>query len=258
MTLNDIAANQDATLLASSPGQSGRTSTSAVNDALDQSSQRLARQQSSTEVQLSAFSQVRSAIAQLQDSSKALTATDNTDTLDETRRAAANFTNAFNNARDTADRTINGKPGTEDGNTDGALSGDGHANVAASQLSRTLSSTSTEALRSIGINRDQNGTLSIDQQRFEQALQSNPQQVSSTLANVGQQVEQTTSRQLEGSSNISRAVDNLSRQTQQLEAQQQTQQELVDSLQQATNAAANQFNFSTTNGIRDYERIFSL
>lgn len=264
MTLTDIASSLGASLLASSLGQTERTRTSSapladgVTEALNRASQRTEAQLSSTEVRLSAFGQVRSAVAQLQDSSASLTATENTDSPEETRAAAEDFVSAFNNAQSTANRTINGTPGTEEGNTDGALSGDGRANVAASELSRTLNSSSAEALRSIGINRDQSGTLSIDRQRFEQALQNDPQAVSSALAEVGQQVEQSTRRQLEGNSNLNRAVENLSRQSQELEAQQSTQQEIVDNLQQATEQASAQFNFVAASGVRTYEQIFSL
>ena len=262
MTLTDITASLGASLLSSSLGQAERTrtsvSTDAVTQALDRAGQRIESQRSSTEVRLSAFGQVRSAVAQLQDSSQALTATENTDTPEETRAAAEAFVSAFNNAQGTANRAINGTPGTEEGNTDGALSGDGRASIAASELSRTLNNASSEALRSIGINRSQDGTLNVDRQRFEQALQNDPQGVSSALAEVGRQVEQASSRQLEGNSNLNRAVENLSRQAQALETQQATQQALADNLQQATEDAAARFNFTAASGIRAYEQIFTL
>lgn len=262
MTLTDITSSLGASLLSSSLGQAERARTSAsadaVTQALDRAGQRIEAQRSSTEVRLSAFGQVRSAVAQLQDSSQALTATENTDTPEETRAAAEAFVSAFNNAQGTANRTINGTPGTEEGNTDGALSGDGRASIAASELSRTLNTTSSEALRSIGINRSQDGTLNIDRQRFEQALQNDPQAVGNALADVGRQVEQSSRRQLEGNSNLNQAVANLSRQASELEAQQQTQQALADNLQQATEQAATRFNFVAASGIRTYEQIFAL
>ena len=262
MTVNDIASSLGATLLAASLGQSERprssTSADAVSQALDQANQRIEAQRSTTDVRLSAFGQIRSSVAQLQDSSRALTLSDNTDTSDEARSAAETFVSAFNTAQDTANRTVNGTPGSTEGNTDGALSGDGRANVAASELSRTLSNSSAEALRTIGINRAQNGTLSIDSQRFEQALQNAPQSVSNVLAETGQQVEQATRRQLEGSSTLSRAEENLNRQAQALETRQAQQQELAANLQQATEQAAARFNSVAASGIRAYEQIFSL
>jgi flagellar capping protein FliD len=263
MTSNDIASSLGATLLAASLGQSERprspTPAAAVGAALDQANQRIEAQRTSTEVRLSAFSQLRSSVAQLQDSSRALSATETSDTADEARSAAEAFVGAFNAAQGTANRTINGTPpATAEGNTDGVLSGDGRANVAASELSRTLNSSSAEALRTIGINRAQDGTLNIDRQRFEQALQNAPQSVSNVLAETGQQVEQSTSRQLESSSTLSRAEENLNRQAETLEARQAQQQELADNLQQATEQATARFNFVAASGIRAYEQIFSL
>lgn len=262
MTVNDIASSLGATLLAATLGQSERprspSPATAVGAALDQANQRIETQRTSTEVRLSAFSQIRSSVAQLQDSSRALSATENTDTADEARSAAEAFVGAFNAAQATANRTLNGTPGTAEGNTDGALSGDGRANVAASELNRTLNSSSTEALRTIGITRAQDGTLNIDRQRFDQALQNAPQSVSKVLAETGQQVEQSTRRQLEGSSTLSRAEENLNRQAETLEARQAQQQELANNLQQATEQATARFNSVAASGIRAYEQIFSL
>lgn len=265
MTLNDIVSSLGASLLTAPSGQSerARSPSPSIAQALDRAGQRLEAQQSSTEVQLSAFGQLRSAVAELRDSSATLAASENTDTPEEVRAATERFVSTFNNAQATANRTINGRPDALDTdadrpNTDGALSGDGRAAVAASQLSRTLNDASTEALRSIGINRERNGTLSIDQQRFSQAVQNDPQAVSTALAQAGQQVEQASSRQLEDGSNLDRAVENLSRQSRQLEAQQAEQRAFADTLQQVTEQATSRFNFVAANGIRAYEKIFAL
>lgn len=265
MTLNDIASSLGASLLTAASGQPERARSQApsITQALDRAGQRLEAQQSSTEVRLSAFGQFRSAVADLRDSSQALTATENTDTPEKALAAAERFVSTFNTAQATAERTINGQPrertpGADSLNTDGALSGDGRANVAASQLSRTLNDASAEALRNIGIQRERNGTLSIDQQRFSQALQNDVQTVSDALAQVGQQVEQASSSQLEDGGNLDRAMENLSRQSRQLEARQAEQQAFVDTLQQATDQTAARLNIVAANGIRAYEKIFAL
>lgn len=256
MTLNDIASSLGASLLSASSAQAERTRspTPSITQALDQVGQRLEAQQSSTEVRLSAFGQLRSAVAELRDSSAVLAANENTDTPERARAAAEQFVSAFNNAQATANRTINGNPNSNNGNTDGALSGDSRANVAASQLSRTLDNASTAALRSIGINRERNGTLSVDQQRFSQALQNDPQAVSAALSQAGQQVEQNSSSQLEDGANLDRAVENLSRQSRQFESQQAALQAFAETSQQA----ASSFNLLAANGIRAYEKIFAL
>ncbi len=265
MTLNDIVSRLGASLLPASSGQAERARSTApsVAEALDRAGQRIEAQQSSTEVRLSAFGQLRSAVAGLRDSSTTLSTRESTDTPEKARAAAEQFVSAFNTAQTTAARTINGKPkastaDTERNTTDGVLSGDSRANVAASQLSRTLDNASTDALRSIGINRERNGTLSVDQQRFSQALQDDPQAVSAALAQVGRQVEQTSSSQLEDGANLDRAVANLSRQSRQFEAQQAALQAFAETSQKAAEQATSSLNLLAANGIRAYEKIFAL
>lgn len=265
MTLNDIASSLGASLLSAASGQSerARSALPAVAEALDRAGQRLETQQSSTEVRLSAFGQLRSAVDGLRDSSTALVASENTDTPAKARAAAEQFVSAFNNAQATASRTINGRPEADSTDTardatDGALSDDSRANVAASQLSRTLDNASTDALRSIGINRERNGTLSVDQQRFTQALQDDPQAVSAALAQAGRQVEQASSSQLEDGANLDRAVENLGRQSRQFEAQQAALEAFAEASQQAAEQAGSRLNLLAANGIRSYEKIFAL
>jgi hypothetical protein len=253
MNVSDIASSLGASLLASTLGQPERVrsrpelNNDPTTQALDQVNQRFQEQQSSTQVSLSAFGQIQSAVDRLQASGRPMRDNESTNTPDEARSVAKNFIDAYNNARDVANR-LTGE--------NGALSSDNRAQVAASQLSRTLDSNSRSELNAIGINTNSNGTLSIDTQRFEQALQDNNQAVSRALANVGQQVEETSTRTVENT--VSRSVDNLETQNRALEAQQAQQQELVDNLQQATEQATAQFNSVAASGIRSYEKIFSL
>lgn len=258
------------------------TGSDAVTRALDQADQRIEQQRSSTEVRLSAFGQLRSSVAQLQESAAALANgangannanaanttnpvtsgnganTANTvNAADASRNAATRFVNAFNQARSTANQVTQG--------SSGALAGDGRAATAASQLNRTLSDDSRQQLRSIGINANQDGTLSIDQQRFNQALQDNAQGVGNALARVGTQVQQSTTRQLEDNGAINRSIDTLSARASQLQTQQAAQQQLAQQFQQQDRSqqqeSANQFsavNAINASGIAAYQKIFSL
>jgi flagellar capping protein FliD len=253
MNVNDIASSLGAASLASTLGQSERArsrpelNTSPATQALDQASQRLQDQQSSTQVRLSAFGQIQSAVEKLQESGRPMRDNESTNTPEEARAVVKNFVDAYNNARDVASR-VTGE--------EGALADDNRAQVAASELSRTLNSTSRNELRAIGVNTNSNGTLSIDTQRFERALQENNQEVGRTLANVGQQLEETSTRTVENT--VNRSVESLEAQNRALEVQQTQQRELADNLQQATEQAAAQFNFVAASGIRTYEQIFSL
>lgn len=257
MNISDIASTLSATLTADAFGQTERTRTSNGNDAitkaLSQASERIDQQRESAQVRLSAFGQIKSAVAELQSSSKALTDGQNTDTSEEAKKAAQNFVNAFNTARTVANRAING-----DGQTQGTLATESRARVAANELSRSLDRSTSNELRDIGITTNKNGTLSIDAQKFEQALQSDPQQVAETLASAGGQVEQATSRQLENNSNVNRSINNLNNQVRNLETQQANQQNLIEMMQRSTEQANNRLNAISASGIAAYQKIFGL
>lgn len=288
MTLSDITNSLVASLGANTLAQTDRTRTDAqagaafgstanaraanaatgsdaVARALDQADQRVEQQRSSTEVRLSAFGQLRSSVAQLQESAAALANNANgantvppADAADASRSAATRFVNAFNQARSTANQVTQ--------SSSSALAGDGRAAIAASQLSRTLSDDSRQQLRNIGINANPDGTLGIDQQRFNQALQDNAQGVGDALARVGAQVQQSTTRQLDDAGAINRSIDTLSARASQLQTQQAAQQQLAQQFQQQNQAQqqqdnANQFsalNAINASGIAAYQKIFSL
>lgn len=257
MNISDIASTLSATLTADAFSQTERARTANGNDAitkaLSQASERIGQQRESAQIQLSAFGQIKSAVAELQNSSKALTEGQNTDTTEEAKKAAQNFVNAFNTARTVANRAING-----DGQTPGTLATEGRARVAANELSRSLDRSSSNELREIGITTNQSGTLSIDAQKFEQALQSDPQQVTETLASAGGQVEQATRRQLENNSNVNRSINNLNNQVRNLETQQTNQQNLIEMMQRSTEQANNRLNAISASGIAAYQKIFGL
>lgn len=265
MTLNNIADSLGASLFAASFGQTERTRSSAaagsdtVSQALDAASQRLGQQRSSTEVTLSSFGELRSSVAQLQQSSQTLGDSESTNTPEEARAAAQNFVAAYNNAQATANRVTDREGG--------ALADNGRALVAASQLSRTLDSSSQEQLRQIGINRNQDGSLSIDQQRFQQALQNNLPQVGNALAGAGQQVQESTTRQLEGNSQLNRGLDAQTARTNELRAQQQQFEQLAQSqqdqaartqVQPTNNNDVDRINAIAAAGIATYQRILAL
>ncbi|HTJ96338.1 MAG TPA: flagellar filament capping protein FliD [Rhodocyclaceae bacterium] len=224
----------------------------ATSKALATANDRVEKQRKASEVQLSAFGQIKSSVAELQSSSKTLSEVKNTDTVVETKKVAQNFVNAFNKARDTATKA------TE---RNGTLADNGRAKVATNEVSRSLNSTSTNELKSIGITANKDGSLKIDQQKFEQAFNANPTATTKALADVGKQVEASASKQLEGNSNVNRSINTLSNQVKDLQEQQNNQQNLADNLQKATEQATSRLN--TTNatnaaGIAAYQKIFSL
>ncbi|MBX9848411.1 MAG: flagellar filament capping protein FliD, partial [Rhodocyclaceae bacterium] len=145
-----------------------------------------------------------------------------------------------------------------DGETEGALATDSRARIAANEVTRSLDRSNSKALSAIGITTNQDGTLSLDKQKFEQALQSAPQQVSDTLSAAGQQVEQSTSRQLQNTSNVNRSIGTLNTQVRNLESQQANQQNLIEIMRRSTEQANNRLNAISASGIASYQKIFNL
>lgn len=254
MNINDIASNLTASLPSTG---SSRTRSSGdadpVTTALKQANDRLDQQRKTSEVKLSAYGQVKSAVAELQSSSKKLTDSTNTDTADEAKKAAQNFVNAFNNARAVANRAING-----DKSGGGELANEGRARIAANELSRALDRTATNELKSIGITANKDGSLKIDAQKFEQAQQSRPQEVAAALENAGQQAEQAANRQLQNNGNVTRSINALSNQVRDMEAQQAQRQNLADAMQRATEEANTRINAASASGIAAYQKILSM
>ena len=116
MIVSDIADTLGASLIASTLGQSerSRSSRAGASDAVSPTSERagprVEQQSSSTQVSLSASGQLRSSVAQLQESSAALA--DDTNTPEERSAAARNFVNAYNNAQAAAHSVMSEDEGT--------------------------------------------------------------------------------------------------------------------------------------------------
>lgn len=255
MIINDLAANSLAApsalaALGSDPAaQSDKARSSSANPA-GQSNQAAAKAvepaspqaSASTQVSLSAEGRLRASasasISRLQESSQALTERRNTDTPENARVAAQNFVNAYNDVQRTADGGANGSS-------------------TATQLAQTLRNNDNR-LSDIGINSNADGTLSLDRQRFEQAAQSNPQDVGigEALANVGQQVQGTTS-QLNRNSSDSNAGSETANAAQQQAAQQQ-QDQLSAQQQVQEQPAIDQLNAINASGAAAYQKVFTL
>lgn len=264
MNINDIANTLSASL-STTAGKAARRnepSQDPLERALNLASQRVEEKKQQTEVKLSSLGQVKSAVSNLEKRSEALTQLNQTSADPETtpaekqqavRSAAEGFVTAFNNARQTLDKAIKGE-----NRSAGALADEGRTRITANELSRTLSSSTQNELKAIGINVQQNGTLKLDSQKFAQAQQANPEQVSRTLAQAGQETERTTARQLGNNGNIERSINTLSRQVQALESEQETQRNLTAALQRATETASDRLNATNAAGIAAYQRIFNL
>lgn len=248
MIVSDIADTLGASLIASTLGQSERSrspragASDAVSPTSERAEPRVEQQSASTQVSLSASGQLRSSVAQLQESSAALA--DDTNTPAERSAAAQNFVNAYNNAQAAARSVM-----SED---EGAIAEDDRAAIA-NQINRSLDDNSRERLRQIGIASGQDGTLSLDQQRFQRALQNDAQQVGSALAEVDRQVQEATSRPLDAQTDRTISTPDIQAAA---PAEQSPQPQETQRVQDQS--AADAFNAIAASGIATYQKIFAL
>ena len=245
-----VAANQ-----ANSPSKAPN-SADAVASVLQKADKRIQEQRDLAAVQLSAFGKLKSSFSDVQASARALSDTKQTATNAGITKAANNFVKAFNNAAGAARSAAQ----------NGAPAQGSRARAAQSDLARSISAdaTATAALKKIGITQQQDGTLAIDANKFQAALNANPEAVRSTLSTIGQQVDQTATRELASTGNIGRTVNSLDNRAKGLENQQADQQAQAAAAQAVLSAqtvrlnnVVNSQNTNPTTGAAAYLRIFS-
>lgn len=232
---------------------SSATATPKVSDMLAPATQRIGRQLESTNVQLSAYGQIKGAFGGAQTASTALTtsATSKTATNSDIEKAAQAFVTAYNQAAQTvASATSSSTKQT------GALSSDLRARSAGTDLSRSLTGGSGLAdLKQAGITLNKNGTLSLDTKVLQSALQTSGTQTKSSLASLGQQVSSVTSRELASTGNVGASVGKLTSRAQTLTAQQSSLGKQAASLQSALEKQSTTLNYATANGLAAYRSL---
>lgn len=232
---------------------SGTTSLPKVSDTLAPATQRISRQLESTNVQLSAYGQIKGAFSGAQTASTALTgsATSKTATSADIEKAAQAFVAAYNQATQAvASATSSSAKQT------GALSSDSRARSAGIDLSRSLTGGSGLAdLKQAGITLNKNGTLSLDTKALQNALQANGSQTKSSLARLGQQVGGATSRELASTGNVGASVGKLTSRAQTLSAQQSSLEKQAASLQSTLETQSTTLNYATANGLAAYRSL---
>jgi flagellar capping protein FliD len=231
-----------------------QSSVDPITQAFQNADKRVQLQRESVSVQLSSFGRLKSSFSETQTASRALSDTKQPVTDADLTKTTNNFIKAFNTAAQTARSVAIPK---------GALTDNSRARAAENDLSRTISadSTATSDLKKIGVTQQQDGTLAIDQNKFNAALKTNPDAVRSTLSAIGQQVDRTATRELANSGNIGSSVSSLDNRAKKLENQQAEQQALAVASWQTTSAQTSNPNNSLSSqntGAAAYLRIFSI
>jgi flagellar capping protein FliD len=239
-------------------GQAGQVSSSTsaantVSQLLAPANQRVSQQLQSTNVQLSAYGQIKSAFgsAQTAAGSVVAAATSKTASNSDVEKAAQAFVDAYNQASQAVGTAVNGT-----GKQAGALATDFRAKVAGSDLAQALTGgTGLADLKQAGITQNKNGTLTLDTKVLDQALQSNSTQTKGALARLGQQVGTSAGRELASGGNVGASVGSLTSRSQSLTAQQTALQQQAAVLQNTLEKQSAVLNYATAGGLAAYKSL---
>ena len=212
-----------------------------VQKAFANATERLQKARDVTTAQISAYGQVKSGFARVEDSGKALAATKATTGTEDLKKNLQGFVNAYNDARNAASRTDTGK-----------------AAVASRDLQRATSTDSVRAdMQSLGITRSQDGSLKLDTKALASALQANPDTVRGAASRVGSTVQQTAKSALANNGSIGMSMNALNARDQGIATRQAAQQKMFDASQQTVEQSTTRLS-SALAAIGNYNRIFSL
>ena len=230
--------------------QSTQTASAPATAAFTHANKRIEQQLGSTKVQLSAYGQIKGAFSEVQTTGKALSDLKTTSTADDVKKAVNGFVSAYNKANKAVGAATQG-----DGEQTGALANDSRARIAGNDLRRSVTEgSSLSDLKKIGITQNKDGSLNVDTKALEKALQSNSNQVLSTVAGIGQQVEKTTTQELANNGNVGSSVNSLNNRSRSLEAQQSAQQEQITASQRLIEQQTTQINNVFAGGLAAYQR----
>ena len=223
-------------------------------DVFKRASDRVAQQLNTTDVQLSAFGQIKAGFADVQSAGKNLADPKKTETVDDVKKAVQSFADAYNaTAKAVSTATRN------DGKVNGALADDSRARLAGYDLRRVVMNDNNMAdLKKIGISISQDGTMSVDTKVLQNAMQANPDTVKDTLARIGQQAGQAAKKELASTGNVGSAVDTLNSRAKNLEAQMTEQQKLASASQASVQRQASIIGNAAASGVAAYMQMFSF
>lgn len=246
----DIPSLSTATALAKlkTKNQSG---TDPAAQAFQKADKRIQQQRDSVSVQLSSFGKLQSSVAETQAAARSLGEIKPSSGDAEVKKAANAFVAAFNSAVQTA-KSATAKQGT--------TVDSGRARAVENDLRRTISTDAATKsdLKQIGISQEKDGTLAIDAKKFDAALKADPIKTRAALAEIGQELDRTSTRELADNGNIGNSVKVLSQQARRLENQLSDQQAQAAAAQQTVTAQSTRLDNTLNAGAAAYRRIFSI
>jgi len=235
-------------------GVSASTKADLATGAFDLAGKRIGQQVDATNVQLSAFGQVKSSYVDVQSAGNTLTTPAKISTVEDATKAVQAFADAYNKATNVVNTAING-----DGKTPGALANDLRANLASFDLKKVVTSgTNTADLKKIGVSVNQDGTLAVDANALQSAMKANLGAVQDTLARVGAQAVQISQKELASTGSVGGSVNTLSTRAKNLAAKATEQQKLAADSQSAVLQQAGVVNNNAAGGIAAYMQMFTF
>lgn len=211
-----------------------------VEKAFAKATARVDGQIASTNVQVSAYGQVKSGVAQVQDAAKSL-ASGKTTAVADLKKGVQALVDAYNSTRTTA------------------ATASGNAAATASESLRQTATTDTAKAdwQSLGVTVNRDGSLSLDSKALEAAYQSSASSVQSAAKSVGGAFSTTANSVLSSNGSLNTTIDALNAKVQSLEARKTDQQNAAKAAMDQIGQQASNFN-SAFSGIQSYRNIFSL
>lgn len=215
----------------------------------------------SARVQLSNIGQARSATASAESAAEALRDKARSGSTDGLSKAVQGFANAVNEQISAAGKAGDSRVARLDVTRGTTAQASGNVSSVSDP-----SSTTRQALNRIGISVASNGSLSVDTQRLQSAITSDPQQVRQTLDKIATSTVNQSERQLAAGSGLSRAEAQATTRSDALQQAQDQSESRLTQLRQAVQKLDTQantsdmlaqqaFNFS---GAAAYLRTFSI
>lgn len=226
----------------------------ASTDPFSAANQRVTQQLNSTAVKLSAFSQIKSGLANVQLAAKDLSDPQKTVSSSDLIKTAQSFAAAYNTASDLTNASVKA-----DGKRSGALAEDVRAHIASSDLKSIVTSGSNVTdLKKIGINLSSDGTISVETIAMQNAIQADPNAVKNTLSKIGQQAGQVITKELATTGNVGGSVNTLSNLSKKLETQLAEQTRLAATSQATVQQQVAGISNTAASGVASYLQTLSL
>jgi len=207
MHINQISSTGTSSASNSLTASQAAAAANPISAGITKSATKLQTQLDTATANLSTLGKFKASVSMVQDSAKNLTSLKDSGTSDEVKKALTTFVSDFNSLVASTQA-----PATDTSGVD--------------TISRSMTRAMTAdfsrigALQQMGLTKASDGSLQLDTDKFEAALNASPTDVQSTLAKLGQMVDKIATKELVGDGRISNSMSALSSKSSTLQQQQ--------------------------------------